>query len=162
MLARFRVFALRLGFRGRETRVFTGDEIESELSERAGRLWFLSESRRAARRVNRKCKRAQKLDPLSPFSHISLGYAYYFARDYEKAIEECRKALEMDRNSTFGYRNLGLAYLQQGKLEKAIEALSNAVKFSQGGLAFESYLGFAYAVAGKREEAEEVLASLQI
>jgi tetratricopeptide (TPR) repeat protein len=90
-----------------------------------------------------------------------LGYAYYFARDYDRAIEECRKALEMDRNSTFAHRNLGLAYLQQGKLEKAIEALSDAVKFSCGGLAFESYLGFAYAVAGKHHEAREVLASLE-
>jgi tetratricopeptide (TPR) repeat protein len=90
-----------------------------------------------------------------------LGYAFYFARDYDRAIEECRKALEMDKNSTFAHRNLGLAYLQQGKLEKAIEALTNAVRFSQGGLAFESYLGFAYAVAGKRKEAMEVLGSLE-
>jgi tetratricopeptide (TPR) repeat protein len=108
-----------------------------------------------------KCREAQRLDPLSPFAHVSLGYAYYFARDYKRAIDECCKALEMDKNSTFAYRNLGLAYLQQGKLEKAIEALANAVKFSCGGLAFESYLGYAYAVAGKRAEALEVLASLE-
>jgi tetratricopeptide (TPR) repeat protein len=108
-----------------------------------------------------KCKAAQRLDPLSPFAHVSLGYAYYFARDYDRAIDECRKALEMDKNSTFAHRNLGLAYLQQGKIEKAIEALTNAVKYSCGGLAFESYLGFAYAVAGKRNDAFEVLASLE-
>lgn len=103
----------------------------------------------------------QHLDPLSPFAHISLGYAYYFARDFEKAIEECNKALELDKYSTFAYRNLGLAYLQTGSIENAINALSKAVTFSSGGLAFESYLGFAYAIAGKRKEAVEVLENLR-
>lgn len=107
-----------------------------------------------------KCKIVQKLDPLSPFAHVSLGYSYYFARDFKKAIGECRKALEMDRNSTFAHRNLGLAYLQQGKYDEAIAALTNAVNFSQESPAFESYLGFAYAVAGKRDEALRILASL--
>ncbi len=104
----------------------------------------------------------QRLEPLSTFAHVSLGYAYYFARDYDKAIEECRKALEMDKHSTFAYRNLGLALLQQKKFDQAIEALKNAVRFSSGGLAFESYLGFAYAVAGQRDEAVRVLENLQV
>ena len=109
-----------------------------------------------------KGKLVQKLEPLSTFAHVSLGYAYYFARDYEKAIQECRKALEMDKNLTFAYRNLGLAFLQQKKFDKAIDALKNAVKYSCGGLAFESYLGVAYGLAGKRHEAFEVLENLKI
>ena len=90
-----------------------------------------------------------------------MGYAFYFARDYEKAIEECNKALELDKYSTFAYRNLGLAYLQLGNNENAINALSKAVTFSSGGLAFESYLGLAYALTGKNREAVEVLENLR-
>jgi len=108
-----------------------------------------------------KCKQLQQLDPLSTFAHVSLGYAYYFARDYDKAIDECRKALEMDKYSTFAYRNIGLSLLQQGKFEEAIGALGKAVTFSSGGLAFESHLGFAYGLAGKKAEAEEVLKNLE-
>ncbi len=109
-----------------------------------------------------KGKLVRRLEPLSTFAHVSLGYAYYFARDYEKAIKECNKALEMDKNLTFAYRNLGLAFLQQGKFDEAISALSEALKFSTGGLAFESYLGFAYAIAGQRDEAIRVLENLQV
>lgn len=109
-----------------------------------------------------KGKLVQQLEPLSTFAHVTLGYAYYFARDYDKAIEECQKALEMDKNLSFAYRNLGLAYLQLSKFDESIAALNNAIKFSCGGLAFESHLGVAYAVAGKREEALRVLENLQV
>ena len=108
-----------------------------------------------------ECSQMQKLDPLSPFAHVSLGWAYYFARDYDRAIEECRKALEMEQNSTFAYRILGFAYLQKGKVDKALAALKKAVRFSSGGLAFEAHLGYAYALAGKHAEALKVLSDFE-
>ncbi len=114
-----------------------------------------------SREAIEKCKQVQQIDPLSTFAHVSLGYAYYFARDYGRAIDECNKALEMDKYSTFAWRNIGLSFLQQGKFEEAISALGKAVTFSSGGLAFESHLGFAYGLAGKHTEAAEVLKNLE-
>ena len=108
----------------------------------------------------RECRQMQKLDVLSPFAHVSLGWAYYFARDYDRSIAECRKALELDQNSTFAHRILGFALLQKGKFDEAIAALKKAVKFSSGGLAFEAHLGYAYALAGKTKEAARVLGQL--
>src|SRR5262249_663011 len=49
----------------------------------------------------RACQRAQELDPLSLFTTLSLGWAYYFARRWENALEQGRKVLEMDPN--FGF-----------------------------------------------------------
>ncbi len=43
------------------------------------------------------CKRAQELDPLSMFATLSLGWAYYFARDYERALMQARKVLGYGR-----------------------------------------------------------------
>ncbi len=36
------------------------------------------------------------LDPLSPLRLAALGWSYFFARDYQKAIAECRRALQLD------------------------------------------------------------------
>ena len=43
-------------------------------------------------------KRAQELDPLSPIISTNLGVAYYYARQYDQAMEQYRKTLEMDPN----------------------------------------------------------------
>jgi TolB-like protein/Flp pilus assembly protein TadD len=109
----------------------------------------------------RASRQAKKLDPLSLFTNVSLGWAYYFARDYESAVEQGRKALEMEPRFDFAYWIVGLALAQQGKLDEAIAALNQAVILTGGGLTHEAHLGYAYALAGKREEARQVLADLE-
>jgi TolB-like protein/Flp pilus assembly protein TadD len=109
----------------------------------------------------RASQRAQKLDPLSLFTNVSLGWAYYFARDYESAIEQGRKALEMEPRFDFAYWIVGLALARLGRTEEAIASLNQAVILTGGGLTHEAHLGYAYALSGKREEAEQVLADLE-
>ena len=99
----------------------------------------------------------QKLDPLSLFAHVSLGWAYYFAHRYSKAIEQGRKALEMDPQFAFAYRNIGLSFIQRGETEEAIHALSQALELSGNDPTYKSHLGYAYAMAGRLADAEQVI-----
>jgi TolB-like protein/Flp pilus assembly protein TadD len=109
----------------------------------------------------RSSQQAQKLDPLSLFTNVSLGWAYYFSRDYERAIEQGRKALEMEPRFDFAYWIMGLALAQLDRTDEAIASLNEAVILTGGGLTHEAHLGYAYALSGKREEAEQVLADLK-
>jgi TolB-like protein/Flp pilus assembly protein TadD len=106
-------------------------------------------------------RQAKKLDPLSLFTNVSLGWAYYFARDYERAIEQGRKALELEPGFDFAYWIVGLALAQRGRMDESIAALNKAVLLTGGGLTHEAHLGYAYALSGKREEARQVLSDLE-
>ena len=109
----------------------------------------------------RASREAKKLDPLSLFTNVSLAWAYYFARDYERAIEQGRKALELEPRFDFAYWIVGLAHAQEGSLDEAIAALNKAVLLTGGGLTHEAHLGYAYALGGKCVEARQVLADLE-
>jgi serine/threonine-protein kinase len=107
------------------------------------------------------CRRAQKIDPLSTFAHVSLAWAFYFARDYEAAAAQNRKALEMDPRFSFANWNLGLARAGQGRLREAVEALEAAAEDSGGGLTFKAHLGYVLGLAGERGRALSVVEELE-
>ena len=109
----------------------------------------------------RACKESRRLDPLSPFPEVSLGWAYYFARDYERAVRQGRKALEIEPRFAFAYWIVGAACAQGGRAAEAVEAYELAAESSGGGLTFRAHLGHAYAVAGREAEARRVLAELE-
>jgi serine/threonine-protein kinase len=109
----------------------------------------------------RASRQAKQLDPLSLFTNVSLGWAYYFARDYERAARQGRKALEMEPRFDFAYWIVGLALAGQGRVEESIDALNQAVTLTGGGLTYEAHLGYVYALARKRGEAREVIDRLE-
>ena len=109
----------------------------------------------------RASREAKRLDPLSLFTNISLAWAYYFARDYARAVELGRKTLEMEPRFDFAYWIIGLSLAGQGMMDESINALNQAVILTGGGLTHEAHLGYAYALAGKREEALQMLAELE-
>jgi TolB-like protein/Flp pilus assembly protein TadD len=122
---------------------------------------FLLKATARSEEAIRASRQAKKLDPLSLFTNVSLGWAYYFARDYERAIEQGRKALELEPRFDFAYWIVGLAFAQQGRMDESINALNQAVLLTGGALTHEAHLGYAYALSGKREEARQVLADLE-
>lgn len=109
----------------------------------------------------RASRQAKKLDPLSLFTNVSLAWAYYFARDYERAVEQGRKALEMEPRFDFAYWIMGVALAGQERMDESINALNQAVILTGGGLTHEAHLGYAYALSGKRDEARQVLDDLE-
>lgn len=109
----------------------------------------------------RACLHAQRADPLSLFANVSLGWGYYFARDYDRAVEQHLKALEMDPQFTFAYWNLGMVRAQQNRLDEAVEAFRQALAHSGGGLTFKAHYAYACALAGRRDEAKQIIAELK-
>ena len=106
-------------------------------------------------------RRAHELDPLSLIIGTGLGWAYYYARDYDRAIEQCQKVVEMDPRFVPARLFLGQAYQEQALHEEAITELRQALELSAGATEILAELGHAYAVAGKQDEAHQVLRELQ-
>jgi tetratricopeptide (TPR) repeat protein len=92
---------------------------------------------------------------------LSLGWAYYFARKYDQALEQGRRALEMDPNFGFAYWHRGMIQLQQRKYNDAIAAFRKAIHLSGANTTFISYLGHAQGRAGKPREARQMAAQLE-
>jgi serine/threonine protein kinase/Flp pilus assembly protein TadD len=109
----------------------------------------------------RACQRAQELEPLSLFITLSLAWAWYFARQYERALEQGSKALDMDPNFGFAYWHRGMACIQQNRFGDAITALRKAISLFGPATAFISYLGYANARLGKEREARQMIAQLE-
>ena len=74
----------------------------------------------------KELQRAQNLDPLSLVVSFLLGWAYYFARQPEKLMEESRKSLEIEPNFWVTHWNLALGYEQTGQYKEALVSLETA------------------------------------
>lgn len=106
-------------------------------------------------------EKARALDPLSPVIPASRIQAFYFARQYDRAIEESRKAIEVEPNFLQTHYHLGQSLLQKGMYTEAIAELQK-MREGCGGIDFCTMaLGHAYAVAGNRAEAMKSLADLK-
>ena len=110
--------------------------------------WLLSFVGRHEEAIQ-ESKRAHELDPLSIGIWSDIGHKYYFARDYDRAIEEYRKVLEMYPNSGVQV-SIALALSAKGLHNEAIE---ECLKID-----FKDWnIGYIYGVAGKKKEAQEIL-----
>jgi serine/threonine-protein kinase len=106
-------------------------------------------------------KRTLELDPLSLFSNLFVGWAlHFFAREYDRAIEQGRRMLEMEPNF-FGAHWLMSASLNlQGKFEEAIASNQQALALG-GGSHVLAGRGSVFARWGKRDEALKVIDELK-
>ena len=108
-----------------------------------------------------EAKRTQELDPLSLITNTHQGFIFYFAKQYDAAIERCKKAIELDPNFFAAHRYVGLAYAQKGMYDDAIAEFQKAVSLSGGSGLMKAELANVYGVAGKRAEAEQILEELK-
>ncbi|MCI0560210.1 MAG: tetratricopeptide repeat protein, partial [Nitrososphaera sp.] len=106
-------------------------------------------------------KRAQELDPLSLIINTDVGRVFYYARQYDRTIEECQKTLEIDPDFVRAHLDLGLAYEQKAMYEEAIQALQKVVNLTGGSLLPTALLGHAYGISGKLSEAQKILELLK-
>jgi eukaryotic-like serine/threonine-protein kinase len=101
-------------------------------------------------------KRAQELDPLSLIINDNLGEDYFYARQYDKAIEQLRKTIEMDPSFYYAHLSLGFAYEMQGSFQEALTEYKRAQQLNDDPSVL-AYLGHLYAASGKRAEALRTL-----
>jgi tetratricopeptide (TPR) repeat protein len=100
----------------------------------------------------------RELDPFSPPATINLGRAYYFARQYDRAVEHLTEMLKEKPDNSSAWYVLGFVYLQKGMSQEAIEIFEK-LYLTKKSLA-AAPLAYAYAKAGRRVEALKILAEL--
>jgi|GEM_PF-210548 len=108
-----------------------------------------------------EAKRGQELDPLSAFTNMELGEAFYMARRYDDAIEQIRKSLELDPHFFIAYHVRLRAYEQKKMYAEAVADCQEWLKVFHDDPQALASLGHIYATMGKRREAEEILNKLQ-
>jgi TolB-like protein/Tfp pilus assembly protein PilF len=106
-------------------------------------------------------KRALELDQLGLIMNEHLGWHYFYARQYDLAIEQFRKTLEMDPNYGLTHWYLGMAYEQKAKYVEALAELQKGKDLLKENVGVEADLGHTYAVSGNREEAQKVMDELE-
>ena len=93
-------------------------------------------------------KRSQKLDPTSVNISLDVARTFYYARQFDQAIEQFLKALEMDPN-IFRFSDwLSLAYEQQKHYDKAIKTQLKAMTARAAKPETMTALKNAYAASG--------------
>ena len=104
-------------------------------------------------------RRAEELDPLRP----PVGRTLYFARQYDRAIEQARNVLEVNPNRLGAFVWLGLASEQKEMYPEAIATLQKGNSQGVEGTdpEFAAFLAHAYAASGNRGEATKLLEELK-
>ncbi len=101
-------------------------------------------------------ERAQEMQPLSIFLSVILGWTYYGARQYDKAIRQHRRVVEIEPHFGMAHWCLGLDYLQKRKYKAAVHEFQQARLSGGPHLAYLA-LGHAYAVMGDKDHALQIV-----
>jgi TolB-like protein/DNA-binding winged helix-turn-helix (wHTH) protein/Flp pilus assembly protein TadD len=104
--------------------------------------------------------RAQQLNPASPGISRHIGMAFYFARQYDRALAQFRTTIEMDPTFRPAYSGLVYVYLQQGKHAEALDTCQQMLERWGRDPWILWDCGYASAVSGKHDQARQVLTEL--
>jgi serine/threonine-protein kinase len=124
--------------------------------------WYAEYSMTMGRQLEAiaRMQESQKLDPLSLIISTAIGWAFYMARKYDKALEQLQRTVELDPNYPVTHWILGLVFRKMGNFEQAIVEGEAAVTLSGGSPIINAALAQTFASAGKRERALRILDSL--
>jgi eukaryotic-like serine/threonine-protein kinase len=104
---------------------------------------------------------AQELDPSSVSVRRSLGWLYFYARQFAQTRYHLMRAIAMNPAAEETYRVLGLTLALEGQSAEAERVLRAAVRMKGAGSYTTATLGFALACAGQREEATRLAEELE-
>jgi len=133
--------------------------IELNPSYQTGHDWysiFLAQMGRTAEAIA-EARRAQEVDPLSPQANTFVCWQFYFAHQFDQALEQANRALELNPDYMPAYWCSGVAHEEKGDFKKAIAELQRAVTLSGGSTEILAWLGHTYAVAGEEDKAAAIL-----
>ncbi len=102
-------------------------------------------------------KLAREIDPRSLIINANVGWCYYLAGDYDKAIEAAKETLRLDPSFGIAYGYLGQAYLEKGQYDVAVEAFRKNVSLEPANLSRKAELANAYFRAGKKSQGQEIV-----
>jgi len=103
---------------------------------------------------------AKQLDPLSLAISTTLASKYYYARQYDQAIEVNRKALEMDPNFLPAHLALATEYEAEEKWQEAFQEAHQAVRLSDDSTAALVELAKLDAHSGNLKDSQRIVQQL--
>ena len=103
---------------------------------------------------------AKRLDPLSLIIAADRGALLYFARDYDRAIEQLQVVLEMDPAFSHGHM-IQNAYAAKGMYKEAITDIENGKRGAGGGPWYWSAKARVYGQWGHQAQANQALEALE-
>ncbi len=103
--------------------------------------------------------KARELDPFSAYPDLNVARIYYYARQYDQAVEHLNIALNKDPNFTAAKGILGLTYLQQNKFDEATKLFEEA--YAADSKSYAAVLGYAYGKSGRKADALRILSELE-
>jgi len=114
-----------------------------------------------AREGQQEIKRALDLDPLSPIFNTDLATHFFYARQYDQAIEQCKKVIGFAPNFGLAHFWLARAYAAKAMYPEAIIEFQRALTLQPNNLLVQALLGNVYAVSGQRAKAKQILGKLK-
>jgi TolB-like protein len=100
-------------------------------------------------------------DPLSAWMNHEMGCASYYARHYQKAIEQFSRTVKISPDFQIAYMNAGRTFVQQQKYQDAISTLEAGRKIDPNWPLMLAELAYAHAAAGHRVIARRILTELE-
>src|SRR5882724_9739189 len=108
----------------------------------------------------RESDEAKRLDPLSLIIAADRGVLLYFARDYDRAIEQFRAVLEMDPDFSHGHM-IGFVYAEKRMYPEALADIESGRRVAGTGAWYWSSKARVYGQSGNEAEARRALEELE-
>jgi len=102
------------------------------------------------------------LDPLSTWANQEMSCNSYYARQYEKAVEQSSRTLRMNPDFPIAYVIAGRAFVQQHKFQEAFAALESGRKLDPSWPFLLEELAYANAASGQWKIAKKMLSQLDV
>ncbi len=125
-------------------------------------LLALGRTEDALQRIDRAQEISQEIDPhLLVAIRATRAAAFYFARDFERAIAECRDALKLDAGYFLLHYLLSRALARTGMHAAAVATFTRAKRAWDDVPLMAAGAGLAHAIAGRKAEATRILRRLK-
>ena len=106
-------------------------------------------------------KKAHELDPFSLVINRVLGETFYYACQYDRAMEALQRTIEMNPEFSLAHLHLGKVYVQKSMYEEALAEFQKEKDIFKGpDLSSEAWIGITYVRMGKKSEAQDILNDL--
>ena len=105
-------------------------------------------------------RRACDLAPFSAYTAVVLGWALYYAGDYESAFSQLKHAKQLDGSLWVGHAATGMVLERLGRIDDAVTEFSTAVDRSDHSSLTQAHLAYGLARRGDKGGATEILDSL--
>ncbi len=142
--------------------------LELNPSHAATHLWYswllraLRRQTEALAEINRTMQIAQETDPRRLVAvHATRAQAYYFGREFERALAEGEKGLQLDSGHFMLRYIQGRSCIRLGQTEKAIMHFKAASSAPGEIPLVDAALGLAYAVIGDKEQTRKISKAFQ-